>query len=552
MTRNSTDSENEWRKIFSLIWQGAEWLRTRFSALTTHPRVITFSSFVIFIWSLNIISRELKHFSPSDLAQAFDDVRISTTSLAILSATISYLALSFNDRFSLSMIGKRLLLGRTILASLATNALAKTLGYSWAIAATARSKLYRKWGLTAAEIGALSATTGMMVFIGAISVAGLGLLAGANEIARHGRISAAIWLGVALALLLPAIAWLLFSLKGPKNFKWGQTTIFRPRSARALAHLAITMFDKIGAGLALYILLPDHGGWSLPAFLAVFTLAGILGALSGAPGGLGVFEATILAMAPNSQNIPGAAVALVFYRLIYNVGPLVGATVIMGLDHARFIAKPADRAARHIGKHAADIGPQILAILAFAFGFVLIGATILPSQFTNLFWRNSQAPLPVFDILHCLCAVYGMALMVTACGLWRESRSSLYIVLMIMAVGFITTCAAGAKWPLLASNVMIILLLLFGRTEFQLPLCDVKRSLGFAWISAILGSLIAIIWYAYFLYQGVQYSHTLWTETGSNAVAARTLRALTASILVFAFSTFAIWLFAPQKPIKKH
>ncbi|KAF0105391.1 MAG: hypothetical protein FD128_2217, partial [Hyphomonadaceae bacterium] len=128
MSDNRTNEENLWRQIFTWIWQAAQWLRERLNGITSHPRVITFASLLIFIWSLNIIARELKNYSPADLAQAFDDVRISTTMLAIAAATASYIALSFSDRFCLTMIGKRLLIGRTIRASLATNALAKTLG----------------------------------------------------------------------------------------------------------------------------------------------------------------------------------------------------------------------------------------------------------------------------------------------------------------------------------------------------------------------------------------------------------------------------------------
>ena len=550
MNENRTIEENNWRQIFAWIWRAAQWFREKLQGITSHPRVITFASLLIFIWSLNIIARELKNYSPAELAQAFDNVRISTTMLAIAAATASYIALSFNDRFCMSMIGKRLLLGRTIRASLATNALAKTLGFSWAIAATARSKLYRKWGLTTGEIGALSMTTGTMVLLGAISVAALGLLLGAPEIARHGKFAASIWWLMAAISSIPALAWYLFALKGPVDFKWGQAAVFRPTGARALAHLAVAMFDKIGAGLALYILLPDHGGWSLPAFLAVFTLAGLLGALSGAPGGLGVFEATILAMAPNSQNIPGAAVALVFYRLIYNVVPLFGATIILGLDHAHFIAKPADKAVRHISNRAEDFAPQIIALLVFAYGFALIAAATLPNVFHNYYWASGKYAWPIFDVLHGASAAIGMALMVSACGLWREGKSAFYSVLATLVFAFLVTSAGGVIWPALALNLVILALLLFNHDEFNLASAVVKRALGFGWIATMFGSLVAIIWYAYFTYQSVPYSHAIWSETGVNADAARALRALVAATSTFAISSFAIWLFAPQKPVR--
>lgn len=544
MSENLTNSENNWRQVFAAIWQVAIWVRTRINGITSHPRVVTFLSLLIFVWSLNIIARELKNYSPQDLAQAFDEVRISTTLLAIAAATASYIALSFNDRFCLSMIGKRLLIGRTVRASLATNALAKTLGYSWAIAATARSRLYRKWGLTSGEIGALSVTTGTMVLLGAISVASFGLWASAPEIAHHGKLTKSVWWSFAAFLSLPAMAWYFFALKGPMDFKWGEATIFRPRTSRALAHIAVAMLDKIGAGLALYILLPNHGGWSLPAFLAVFTLAGLLGSLSGAPGGLGVFEATILAMAPNSQNIPGAAVALVFYRLIYNVVPLFGATLILGLDHANFIARPADKAV----KRAGDFVPQIIALLVFGFGFGLIAAATLTTVFHNRVWAHWVVAWPVFDILHGLSAIIGMALMMVSASLWRESKSAFWWAVMILVLALIVAFGAGIIWQITALNFVILAILSVNHNAFgNLP--TTENSLGFGWLSAITGSLIAIIWYAYFTYHNVPYSNAIWTDTGAGAEAARALRALLATTSTFAFSSFIIWLFAPQRNV---
>ena len=90
-------------------------------------------------------------------------------------------------------------------------------------------------------------------------------------------------------------------------------------------------------------------------------------------------EAAILKLAPNSQNIPGAAVALMVYRLIYNIIPLVGATISLGLHHATPVAKPAARAAKKIGLVAIDVAPQILAILVFICGYLLIGASAPPN-----------------------------------------------------------------------------------------------------------------------------------------------------------------------------
>jgi uncharacterized membrane protein YbhN (UPF0104 family) len=75
-----------------------------------------------------------------------------------------------------------------------------------------------------------------------------------------------------------------------------------------------------------------HGGLHFPAFVAAFVIATIAGALSGVPGGLGVFEAAMIAFMPSTQGLVGTAAALVLYRLIYNVAPLIFAAIVLAWD----------------------------------------------------------------------------------------------------------------------------------------------------------------------------------------------------------------------------
>lgn len=537
------------RNIISQIWQIIEWFRVRVNYITNHPRVTTFASLLIFLWALQIIGKELNVYSPNDISQAFDDVRISTTLMAIISAIISFLALSFSDRYCLSMLGKRLPYSRTIRASLATYALSKTLGYSWAVASTARARLYRKWGLTQGEIGALSMTSGTMVWLGALSVAAFGVWVGAAEISRHGKFNVFFWWGFAAIISLPAFGWWYFSKKGPLSFNWGPALIYRPRTDRALAHLAVAMFDKIGAALALYVLLPDFGGWSFPAFLAVFTLAGILGALSGAPGGLGVFEAAILAMAPNSQNIPGAAVALVFYRLIYNIIPLFMATIILGLDHAAAL-RPAAQAAKKIGNRALNFGPQILAILVFACGYLMLSSAATPSLTARIVHIEAYINPMTVEVAHFLTAIIGVALMIIASGLWKEGKAYFWLSAVLIYTGIILLLTKGIAW-----EIALFLTFVFGasfyiRADFDKSFKEIGNPLKFSWIAAIIGSLTSIGWMAYFTYKNTKYSNLLWFQTGVEADVARSLRAMAGAISFFVLISFIIWLFAPIRAKK--
>ena len=534
-------------RILALLWSAVDWCRRLVNEVTNHPRVTTFGSLIIFLFSLNLISKELNQYALADLSQAFDAVRISTTLGAIIAVALTYSALSLNDRFCLSMIGKSLNIARTVRASIAAYALAKTLGYSWAIASTARARLYGKWGLTQGEIGALSMTTGTSVQIGGLCAASLGLVFGAYEITRHGHFNIGFWWIIALFLAVPAMIWVYYSKKPNTSFKWGATKVKIGNVKRTIAHLSLVMFDKMGAAMALFLLLPDHGGWTFPAFLAVFILAGLLGAISGAPGGLGVFEAAILTMAPTTQNIPGAAVALVVYRLIYNIFPLIAATIILGLDHAAPAAKPASRVAKKFGTKAVDLAPQILAILFFISGFALVGASAVPLYSARYLRIETIINPELLEVSHFAIAIIGMVLMMAANFVWREISNVYWFSLGLLFVAIVISFLKGIAWEMaiILSFVMVIGLSVF--REFSNQNKGEITPISFRWVAAIIGSLAIIIWVSYFSYQSVAFSPDLFFETGVDANAARSLRAICGALAVLFLGIFAIWLFAKPK-----
>jgi phosphatidylglycerol lysyltransferase len=529
-------------KIFAICGAAFSKMRQLTNFLVSNPRITTFTTLFIFLLSLRLINKEINQFALEDIAIAFDDVRISNTLLAILGAIISYTALIMNDRFCLAMLGKQLIIWRTARASIACYSLAKTLGFSWAFASTARARFYSKWGLDNGEIGALSMSTGMAVQLGALSAAAFGLVIGAPEIARHGPFDAGFWWVLASISATPAIIWLYYCDVGTKNIKWGSATLKRPNSLTASLHLFIIIFDKIGAALCLYFLLPAHGGWEFPAFLAVFILAGLLGAISGAPGGLGVFEAAILTMAPNSQNVPGAAVALLVYRLIYNIVPMVAAIVFLGLHHAAPVAKPAARAAKKVGSLAIDIAPQILAILVFVCGYLLVIAAALPSQSARLI-KLEAIFNPIFiDIFHFLTALIGVAMMLNSNFLWRESKGAFIWALVLVLWGAVLSLFKGISWEIAGVMTFILTLLLSARGEFIIEGEKLKKTYSYRVIAAIIGSLASIVWLSYFSFNQTPYNHNLWFETGVQAHVARAFRAVAGAIGFFCLAIFANWL----------
>ena len=83
---------------------------------------------------------------------------------------------------------------------------------------------------------------------------------------------------------------------------------------------------------ALYVLLPKSHGLGFMTFSALYSFAAMLGIASHAPGGLGVFEATMIDGVGGSSE-PLLA-SLLLFRAIYYLIPFVLAMALLGAHEA--------------------------------------------------------------------------------------------------------------------------------------------------------------------------------------------------------------------------
>ena len=107
--------------------------------------------------------------------------------------------------------------------------------------------------------------------------------------------------------------------------------------------VGLAAVDTLAAALALYFLLPPDLGLSLTVLLPAFLIAQGAGLVSGAPGGVGAFEVTLLAILPAMPADPMLA-AILAWRMTYYALPAVlgGLVAVLGPQQA-----PAEH--RHCG-----------------------------------------------------------------------------------------------------------------------------------------------------------------------------------------------------------
>ena len=128
--------------------------------------------------------------------------------------------------------------------------------------------------------------------------------------------------------------------------------------------------------VTLYVLLPASVEIGYPAFLGIYVIAITLGAVSNVPGGLGVFESTLMLLLPTANPAPMLGSILLF-RLVYYIGPFIIALLLLGWREMHAVREPLMRATSMLRRSVESVVPQALATAVFAAGAVLMLVSLL-------------------------------------------------------------------------------------------------------------------------------------------------------------------------------
>ena len=97
--------------------------------------------------------------------------------------------------------------------------------------------------------------------------------------------------------------------------------------------MCLGLIDLCAAAGTLFALLTPPRAIDYITFLAVYVFGSLLGIASNVPGGIGVFEATMLKTVPAPSQAALFA-ALLLFRIVYYVVPFVLALALLGAHEA--------------------------------------------------------------------------------------------------------------------------------------------------------------------------------------------------------------------------
>jgi glycosyltransferase 2 family protein len=293
----------------------------------------TVASVTIFAVSLYVLWHIVSEVDMAELTSAFAAASGRQIGLAALFTTISYLLLTGYDALALRQLGAKIPYRTTALASFTSYAVSFTLGFPLLTGGTVRYWIYASKGLRAGQVASLTVIANLTFWLGMGAVFGWSLVreAGSLAVLIYTSIKLNQLIGViALAIVASYFIWVALKRRFVRIRGW---RLELPGFRVSIAQMLIGAGDVCAGAAVLFVLLPGGHGISFETFLAVYVFAVMLGVASHAPGGLGVFEATILLALSSLAREPVLG-ALLLFRLLYYVAPFVCALALLGAYEA--------------------------------------------------------------------------------------------------------------------------------------------------------------------------------------------------------------------------
>ena len=461
---------------------------------------------------------------PEHVRDALHAYTMRDFGLAIGAVILSYLTLSLFDVVILNaaMPGKVPPLVPA-LAGAAGFAVSNLLGLSWLTGSAIRYRVYSAFGVDLATVARVIGT----VWIG--FCAGLALLIGALLIRDPAGIAAMVHLPrgfetVVGAGLVASVVLLLWLTRGAApRLQWRWIVLDLPR-APEIAKLTLLSIVDLGATAAvLHVFMPPDLTTSLSYYFIVFTVATGLGIASHSPGGLGVFEATLLA-GLGATGRADALAALLCYRLVYYGLPFLVAVVGLALAWVLSTGAWSSPRARQAYEFARPVVPVVAAALALISGVVLLVSGNLPQDPDRIHILRGWVPLALVETSHLLGSVAGLLLIVVARGLYRRLHRAWLVAVWLLALGLFLSLSRGFDWEEALALAAALLMMLAFRTAFYRVTAGSVFRLNARWLATLVMLAGAIFWIGLFAFQHVAYSDALWWRFAWDGDAPRFLR----------------------------
>ncbi len=274
----------------------------------------------------------------ADYLRSLESIRLLTI---ILWTAISYFILTGYDWLSLRFLKKKISYPRVALASFVGYSISKNLGISWLTGGSMRYRFYSRWGLNLKDVSKLVLFNTSTFLLGFFFWGGFSFLFYPLEEGVIPFLPKSLFPMAGLLLWGIPLVYLGICSRLNKEITLRGRTWHLPPFKIALSQLFVGAIDVFVTLWVLYLILPP-GAISVGTFLAAYFMAEVVAILTHAPGGIGVFESTMLMLLDGRLSEAALLSSLLLYRVVYYLFPLVIGIALLAIDEIRYRPKSLD------------------------------------------------------------------------------------------------------------------------------------------------------------------------------------------------------------------
>ncbi|WP_282118647.1 bifunctional lysylphosphatidylglycerol flippase/synthetase MprF [Ruegeria atlantica] len=499
-------------------------LAERVSGFLEKPLVRIAIPILVTLIALTVLHELSSHVKWADVKTDVANTSWKLMFFALCWTAVSFLSLSLYDVFAVQSVADgEVPLPVAGMAGACGYAVSNCLGFSYITGTAIRYRIYASLGLDLGRVAGVIATSWIAFWSGFILLLGGLLTFHPDGVSKVLPISDTVETVMGLCLLVGFATLFIWLSKGGRRLATGGLGFNLPGGKLPGLLTLAAVGDLFGASMTLYVLMPDDLGVGFPFFFTVYIGAIAVGILSHAPGGIGAFEATLIAGLGASGRSDVIA-ALLLYRLVYTFLPFAIATLSIAVASALTHRHHISGAATWVYRVIRPIVPMVAAGVAAVAGVILLVSGALPAGSEKLSALRDFLPLSFVEASHLAGSAVGVLLILVSRGLFRKLYRAWIVAMLLMVAGFVASLTKGLDTHEAISMLgTIALLATFRGAFYRVSGASIFR-LNIPWLVSVIALLLVVFWVGLFSYSHVEYQNALWWEFAWNGDASRFLR----------------------------
>lgn len=270
-----------------------------------------------FVLATLLVYRALRGYSVEEIVASIDAITTRHIALGAMFTVGSFLSLSGFDALAVRYTRKALPYPKILLVSFTSLSIGHVLGLAALSSGAVRYRFYTRWGLSRGDVGRIIVFCGVTVALGIMTSAGLAGASRSALVAELFRVSPALVVAIAVALLAVVVAYIAAAAWYHRPLRIRRFELPVPSLPLALGQVAVGTTDFLMVSAVLHQMLSASADVPYVPIAAAYVTANAAGIAAHVPGGIGVIEAVVLSLVPGA-NVVGALVA---FRVVYYLVP---------------------------------------------------------------------------------------------------------------------------------------------------------------------------------------------------------------------------------------